>query len=367
LKQRLSFGCLRTGLAAAVLAAMVGAQAQVPGAATAQNQAQMQVLVLIEAGAPPPSGLLLALKVQLGPGASVETRTVPAGLDPPALQQAAFAMLRAEQTRAALWIERTEPGARVQMVQGSADGPQLTSAEVRGIRGPDMDRTLALKISELLSAEPSAPSPAPPAPSPAPAAAPTPPPAPPPPTAEAPRLAWQLHGVAELAGVVSPRSDSGFGQVGPALAGGVSLDGQSQRFAALLDVTWLPSVRTRAQGGVELDVQELAPALRARAQLALGSVWLGANAGFVLALLNAEATTTRGDYGKVPEIAPAWLASVGVEVPMLTAFSLALDAGLQVQLRRQRFTVFGVELADSRRVRPRGRVDRGVRAHRRRT
>jgi hypothetical protein len=348
-----------TLVAAALLVGTVGAHAQENDSKppeTPEDNPKTTVLVLSEAGAPEPAGLLLALRVQLGPTVSVETRAVPAGLDDAALQQAATSLQTAEQARAALWIEQSAAGQRVYVVRGSAGGAQLTSAAVHGKRGPNMDRTLALKISELVSAEPSAPSPPPPAPAPAPAPAPRPPSLPRPPTAEAARPRWELHAIAELAGVVSPRSDSGFGQLGPALAGGVSLDGPEQRYAALLDVTWLPSVQTRAAGGVELDVQELAPALRASAQLAVGSVWLGAQGGIALALLNAEASTTRGDYGKVPEVAPAWLASIGIEVPMLTAFSLALDAGVQVQVRRQRFTVFGVELADSQRVRPLGRI-----------
>jgi hypothetical protein len=346
-------------MAAALWVGAVGAQAQAGEPAVTENPTngpKGALLVLIEAGEPEPAGLLLALRVQLGPTETVETRTVPADLDDAALRQAATSMLSAEQARAALWIEPTQSGERVYVVRGPADRAALAKAKLRGKPGPDMDRTLALKIAELLSAEPTAPPPPPPAPPAATAPAPAPKPSPPP-AAEAPRPPpWQLHAVAELAGVISPRSDSGFGQLGPALAGGVSLDGPRQRYAALLDLTWLPPVQTRAEGGVELDVQELSPALRASGQLALGPVWLGAQTGIALALANAEATTTRGDYGERTELAPSWLAGVGIEVPMLTAFSLALDAGVQVQLRRQRFSVFRVELADSRRVRPLGRI-----------
>lgn len=355
LKQRWGNSPQLTGLAAALLAAALGAHAQPPPQPLLPPTGVSPLLVLTHPGEPPPSGLLLALRVQLGATLRIETRTVPEGLDVAAITQSAASMLATEHGRAVLWTEPSEGGRQVYVCRPSSDGgAQLTTAQVPGVPGPDLDRTLALKISEMLEGTPTKPvaaqNVAPPAQAPHPTADKA------RPTADAARPSWRLGFVGQVGGVVSPRADSSFGKFGPALAAGASSSGPVLRGAALLELVWLPAIGTSTVGDVQIAVQELTPALRVNAQLLLGKVWLGAEAGFAVSLLRPSATTARGDYADRTVAAPSWFAGLGIELPLVPELALAVDGGVQVQLRRQRFSVFGVEVADSRRLRPLGRI-----------
>jgi hypothetical protein len=354
LKQRWGNSPRLAGLVAALLAAALGAHAQSPPQTPLPPAGEGPLLVLTHPGEPVPSGLLLALRVQLGATLRIETRTVPDGLDVAAINQAATSMLATEHGRAVVWTGPSEGGREVYVCRLSLDGAaQLTAALVPGVPGPDLDRTLALKISEMLEGATPKPVSAQDTTPPAPAPAPAPPSRP---TAEAARPSWRLGFLGQVAGVVSPRADSSFGQFGPALAAGASVSRPALRGAALLEIAWLPAIGTRTVGDVDVAVQELTPALRVNAQLSLGKVWLGAEAGFAVSLLHPSATTARGDYADRTVAAPSWLAGLGIELPLIAELALALDGGVQVQLRRQRFSVFGVEVADSGRLRPLGRI-----------
>jgi len=318
------------------------------------------VLLLDEEGAAPQAGLLLALRIQLGEDARVEARPAPAGLTRAGRTQAAATLLAAEQARAVVWTEASqgsppgEDGALTFFVlrpgsQGGADA--LDAQRVEGPPGPDLDRTIALKVSEIMEQAQTSSTPsegAAPAPGSAVSAA-------RPPEVVAPAPAWRFRLLAQLAAMAAPVGATGFGPWGPALGAGVSLRLDALRFGALAEVTWLPAV-TREDAGARVQVQELTPALRLSAQTWLGSLWLGPYTAVAWSVVRAEASSADGMVDDASELSPSWLAGAGIELPLSAGFGLALDLGVQVRLRRQRFSVEGRELADSGRARPVGRL-----------
>jgi hypothetical protein len=337
-----------------------------PTAATAvpagANEASRgRVLLLDEAGQPPQDGLLLALRIQLGDGAVVETRVVPEGLARSGRTQAAAELRASEGAHAVVWTERSQgapPGEAAGLTflvlrAGSGNGPDALDAHrVAGSPGPDLDRTIALKVSEILEqsqatstpTEGSLADPAGVGPRPGDALA---------GVVAAP--AWRLGLLAQLGALAAPVGGTGFGRWGPVLGAGASLRRDRLRFAALAELTWLPTA-SRADASARLEVQELAPALRLSAQTALGPVWLGAYAAVACSVLQAEATNAAGVVDDETELSASWLAGLGLELPLVPALGLGLELGAQGRLRRQRFTVEQRELADSGSLRPTARL-----------
>lgn len=315
------------------------------------------VLLLEPPGGQPQSGLLLALRIQLGDGVPVETRELDTRLvDRAARTQAAEAVLAAEPARAVVWTEAPTPysGFTVCTLRPVPGGgpPRLDVREVSGLQGPDLDRTIALEVSEILdqTSTSSTPSPVP--------TAPAPPSARPPPASE-PRAegeiaGWRLGFVGQLGAAAAPLGGIGYASWGPALAAGVGFGHERVRYELLAEASWmLPAERTA--GTAVVEVQEVMPGLRLSAAAPIGEVWLGAYTAFALSLVAAEARNERTS-GAESELVPSWLIGVAGELPLTPWVGLTLDVGAQVRLRRQRFSVDDDEVADSGKVRPLARV-----------
>jgi hypothetical protein len=340
------------------LRAQPTAPTAVPATATAPG-GESPVLLLDEPGRAPQDGLLLALRIQLGPGTPVELRGVAEGQARSGRTEAAAALLRAERARAVVWTEVSqgaEPGAATGLTflvlrPGSAAGPPALDAHrVDGPTGPDLDRTIALKVSEILAQTPASSSLGEGS-----AAGPTDRNALPggPPSQPAP--SWQLGLLAQVAGLAAPVGGTGFGRWGLALGAGASLRREAIHFGALAELTWLPPV-ARQDGGARIEVRELVPGLRLSAQTGLGPLWVGLHTGLAVSLLSAEASSADGRTAEASELSPSWLAGAGVELPLTAALGLAVDLGVQVRLRRQHFAVEKRDLADSGVVRPVARI-----------
>ena len=307
------------------------------------------VLLLDPRGRAPQAGLLLALRIQLGAAARVQAREVPAGLDRAASAEAARAGLAAEGARAAVWPEAPAPdsgaGFTVCTLRLGPDG-QPAPLEVREVHvpeGPDLDRTIALKVSEILDQNAAPPEPA---------AGVT--PAPPPARPEPQLKRWRLGLVGQLGAAAAPLGGTGFGSWGPAIALGAGLANGRVRYEALAEATWLLPVQ-RTAGTAVVEVQEIVPGLRLCGAAPVGPLWLGAYTAFALSVVHGEAANERAQ-GKETEVAPSWLLGAAAELPLAPWFGVGVDVGVQVRLRRQRFDVENDEVADSGRVRPIARL-----------
>jgi hypothetical protein len=319
------------------------------------------VLLLDEVGQPAHDGLLLALRIQLGDGTVVESRPLPAGLQRSGRTRAAAQLRSAERARAVVWTEQsqgTPPGEQdgltfLVLRAGATNGPDFLDAHrVQGPRGPDLDRTIALKVSEILEQNQTT-STSPEDPSALPGTAAGTSPGADPAVALAP--GWRLGLLAQLGALGAPVGGIGFGRWGPVLGAGATLRRDQLRFGALAELTWLPPA-SREDALARLEVQELAPALRLSAQTALGSVWLGAYTAFAWSVVLAEATNAAGVQDDATELSMSWQAGAGVELRLAPSWGVGFELGLQARLRRQRFAVEERELADSGLLRPAGRL-----------
>jgi hypothetical protein len=227
-------------------------------------------------------------------------------------------------------------------VVGEREGRALVEVvRLPGGAGPDLDRALALKlreiVAELIRANARTPSEAmliPPVQAPPSAARPA--------GDDEPLHALVFAGPRLALQSDLPRGGLGFG-AGPVL----SIPGW--RFSAVFGLDWLPA-RSRGRDGLLVRFSELAPQLRLRAQLQRGPLWLGAQTGLALALVEAIGSTpTRENSDHVALI--AGLFAIDLEVPISRGLSVAVALELQAFTRQQRFAVNKQELVDLGRVR----------------
>ena len=318
-------------------------------------------MLLLEEPGQAREGMLLALRIQLGRAAVVERRELPAGLDAAGRSAAARATLAAQGARAVVW---TEPAAAhagenealtvFTLRHGPAGAPSEPEAHlVEGPDGPDRDRTIALKVSEIVEQRPATSTPSraavPPPPGTAPPLALTDRPAP------EPAASWRVGLFAQASVMGAPVGGVGFSRWGLALGAGASLERGALRLGALAELGWLPQATSEDAQARRLQVQELAPGVRFIAHARLGLLWVGAYAGLSYSLLEAEGSA-RGMTEEETEVSLSGLGGASLELPLASALALGLDAGVQVRVRRQYFDVEDRELADSGRLRPVARL-----------
>jgi hypothetical protein len=319
-------------------------------------QGPERVVLLEEPGQPSRTELIQALRIQLSGVAALDVRQMPA--ESSGLSErihAASQLAEAPDALVVVWAEPTmelEDGSReaVLYVVGRTQGRALVEVvRVQGGDSPDVDRSVALKVRDLVYEvqrnraaapqnpelgleEPAAPS----------ATTPTPAPAPPP--AAAP---WGLT----AAGGVAIGTLSGLGQWGLALAGGATFDRDPLRLSGRLELRWFPELTAEGSGASEARLSEVAPGLLLRAQWRTSALRLGLRAGIALSFLDADAASARGVGDDAPTVT-SLLAGPELELPIAAGFGLSAALELQVRLRRQRYTVLGEELIDLGRVRP---------------
>jgi hypothetical protein len=277
----------------------------------------------------------------------------------PARVEAATQLGQREQALVVVWVEgpvQLSDGTQeaVLYVVGQHEGRALLEVvRVPGGRGPDLDRTLALKVRELVDellrdraqtasqgASTSGPGPG---------------------MLDSPHEHTQSSGEAlrwgpELALGALARTQSGaaFGQWGIAAGAGPVLHSGSLRLAALAELSFLPAV-TAERAASSVGFWELVPAIGLRGQLREGRIWLGARTGLALAVVHATGHTPSGASRDATERVAAWLLGLDLELPIAAGVGALLGVELWTKLSHQHFAVNHQEVVDLGRVQPAAR------------
>jgi hypothetical protein len=317
-----------------------------------QAQTPLAVIVLQERGQPQP-GLVSALQIQLTGSWALQVREVPPGAEVSARLQQAGELARAEQTLAVVWAElglAEADGSRQALVYvvGQRDGRALVQVvRVPGGHGPDLERSLALKIGEILeelssqsgearllraSSPPSAAEPIEPAPAPL------------------------RQGLVVAAGARFAFSGSGFGRSGLGLEVGPSARRGRLLLRVGLGIDWFPQASVR-RAGAEVSVSELTPLLRAAGEYELGRLSLAARSGIGYELVRARGQTPNGRIGAADGGSAACFLGLGLAYELGFDLWLAAAGDLVLQASRQRFQVNGRDEVDLGRVQARWSID----------
>lgn len=302
-------------------------------------QTAEKVVLLEDPAAPPRPGLSAALRIQLVGAALVEAHDAPVATGLARRVRAASELADAEGALLVVWAEPTlalPDGSHevVLYVVGHDQGRALVEVvRVQGGDSPDVDRSLALKVREVVDevrrnralaagsglmltpAEPAR-------------------------GGHGPTLGLGL--------ALGPLS--GLAQWGARVHGGIAVVDGPLRFSGLLALSWHPEVD--AQGdGARVSVAEVAPGLLARVGFRTRAVWLGLRAGAALSFIEAQAVSARGS-GEASVRVVSFVTGLEIEVPIADGIGLVAAVELQTRARRQRFAVLGDAFVDLGRVRP---------------
>jgi hypothetical protein len=222
---------------------------------------------------------------------------------------------------------------------------QLEVVRVPGGRGPDMDRTLALKVRAVVDemraqhsglAEPVS--------SPAQGEA---------QPAEAPAAPSEAYWTALLAAGVAaaPLARSDFGQWGAVASAGPAWMRGPLRLAATVELGWYPGLDLE-HAGASVRYRELDAGLAVNAALRVGDVWLGARSGPGIGFVGATGHAASGAPGTRDVRIASWFFGLDAELELGAGFGFSFGCDVQARFRRQRFAINGDEVADLGRVRP---------------
>lgn len=340
-----------------------------------------RVLVLEQNGAP--KGFLVALQIQLSGLARPERHVVAPLASAAGAIERASQLVRDQGALAAVWVERTPGqagGPVVAYVVGDRQGRALIEVvRVPGDRGPELERTTALKVRELVAAmlrgqasraeagellQTAVP---PPTAAQASAAEEQ------PPTAAQPSPALPSEQADEQppttptwaafasAGVrLGSQPDLGLGRWGFGLGAGPVLELRQFRLAVALGFDAFPSIQVESAGN-SARFWEWTVGAALHVQVQSGPVWLGARAGPQLVGLDAHGTTRAGNPGNAAPT--SWALSLGLDAEVPLTHFASLLAGLQLQAlaRRLHLDVNDAELVDLGRVRARVGLELAVR------
>jgi hypothetical protein len=317
------------------------------GPVGARADAAPKVLFAEDSAGPPRTELLLALRIQLTGVAEIEGRSLALPSSTSARIDAASALASAENALAVVWTEgpvQTADGSQeaILYVVGQSHGRALLEVvRVPGNSGPDMDRTLALKVREIIDTLRRAQSSTPRADALVPNLSP----------AGANEPAARFTAAAALGVLGAAQSGTPLGQWGATLAAGPRLYGRALRLSGMLGLVLLPRSEVR-KADARVGLVEITPSLYAHGQAKVGWLWLGARAGFALAFVTADGSNARGARGVASEELPSMLLGLDAELPLGSDLGLCLGVQLETRLRRQRFAVDERQIADLGRLRP---------------
>lgn len=342
----------RVGLSA------VGALALVCAAAPARAQQPSAQVLLLDDGAHPRPGLLASLRIQLADAAQVDARLQSAeqvAASVPARIHTAETIAAQEHVLLVVWSDSpvvAKDGSQeaVLYAVGQREGRALLEVvRVPGGEGPDMDRTLAIKVHEVVSelvasqkaalssgmlaietGDPNAHA-----------------------DSATQTDARALAPFADLraGALVGTQAGTTLGQWGTQLAAGAGLGGAAFRASATLGIVIFPSLQvTRAAGQVRFS--ELSPELLITLGRRLDWLWLELQSGVLYSSISATGSTPTGVSASTHAQHASWLLGVQADAPIHAGFSLALGFDLQTRVVRQRFLVNGRELVDLGALRP---------------
>lgn len=303
-------------------------------------------VVLLEDARRPNSGLIAALQIQLTGVAELDVRQEPDNPGVSGRVQVASRLAQADDVLLVTWAEpavELGDGSReaVLYVVGHKQGRALLEVvRVPGGEGPEVERSLALKLREVVEEIRSNRAQA--------AAADVMLEAAPEPEEPEPAAGWDI--AVAVAGAVGPLSGSDLGQWGARMSAGPAWRSGALRLAGMLQVTVFPQVEL-ARGASRVRFYEIGPGLLLRAQLRQGLFWFGVRAGPQLSWVKAEGeSATRA--GEANELTTSLLVGAEVELPIDDGVGIAAGVDLEAHFKRQHFTVEGERVVDLGRLRP---------------
>ncbi len=313
--------------------------------------APVKVLLIQPENAPIRPGLEPSLRIQLRGAAELEVQKAPWPPDLPA--RVADATERA-QRQGVEWVVWADPPVvdaqspthdeiSVVYLVGRRQGRALIEVvRVPGGEGPDVDRSLALKVRELIGVSDGAAYALGNAPLPAPTA-----------QASAASTEPSTDAALFLEGGVQLASEGNAGMVLDfVLATGPGLRGE--RFAIDVPIELHVGVpRSVADARGEVSWSEISVGLSLRAALRLSyALRVGTFAGLTLGFASAEGRSRSGVRGEALETLPALGFGLDAELSLTRLLSARLALGLSQRFKRQRFAIDGEDVADLGRLVP---------------
>ncbi len=310
--------------------------------------------MLLDDAARPRPGLLASLRIQLAELADVDSRARSAELAHASVVSrihAAEAMAAEQHLLLVVWSDEPMVAAdgsqeAVLYAVGQRAGRALLEVvRVPGGEGPDMDRTLAIKVSELVAELASTPTETSPkarllAPASTSAAA-----------TEASAGTTFIGAQVSAGALAGSQPGSALGQWGASVAAGPMLESARLRSTATLGFIFMPSLGI-ASAGSSVHFSELSPELTLSLARRIDSVWLGVRSGVAYSFISASGRTAAGASAGAHTRLASWLLGIRAEVPIAASLSLQLGIDLQTRLLHQRFAVNGRDVADLGGLRP---------------
>lgn len=317
-------------------------------------QAEPSVLVLRPAGSPAQPGLIQALRIQLadaGPvleGGELVARSLPERI------AEAGQRGRQAQARVAIWVEPAATAGPLDAagapwllyLVGRRDGRVLVDVvQVPEGTGPDVERSLALKVREahdtmreaepdgaLLVAEASAVA-----------------------ADQAPRP-WGFR--LALGPAVAALDGSSAGQWGLSMALGAALHlgGRAREpgrvsLHAAAQLRWFAAAPVKAaSGSVELD--ELDPGLWLAGLHHAGRFAIGVSSGLLARRVHVEAVASSGERASARQLVWSIPIALELQVGLAERFALRLAPGFEINLNPETFAIEAVPVVELGRIRP---------------
>jgi hypothetical protein len=284
-----------------------------------------------------------ALVIQLADsGPEVHTRALSRGDD---AEAQARSLLRAGAGRMVIWSLRVNGGAHdLRCVFQHGQAVDSTTTRLQGAWGPALERTIALKVRELLDEQARAapdPEKAPsnrPDPAPAPAARRLPPAQPALPPAPSPQPAMVISPLVELGVRGMTASGNGGAQAALGVAAGAAIAKGANRAELWLGVLWLSPLQATTMAG-HVSTDEWKPELSVHALRRVDPSWLGGYLSFALRVVGAEGTTAAGEGGDRTQTVPALGAGAEGRLRLTGALWARCALGAELALKAQSFAV----------------------------
>jgi hypothetical protein len=321
------------------------------GAAVWSPVAGAQLAVLNGAASSAPDSLSEALVIQLADSELlVSAHVLSKGDD---ADDVARNMLGAGAARIVIWTVRVAEGMHeLRCVFRHASSVESTTTRLRGAWGPALERTIALKVRELLdelSRDP-IPARAPPASGSDPAQAAEAPPTPqaravlarapshPPATATSPLVAVGVGGMTA--------SGNAGGQAALGVGAGGAMTVGAGRAELWLRAHWVANPLTAGAPTGRVTTREWIPELSVHGLRRLDPSWLGGYLSLALRIVHAQGVSAAGEHGEQTRTVPSLGAGAEARLRLVSALWARCALGAELALKAQRFAVDGQTLLE---------------------
>lgn len=304
--------------------------------------AELPKVVVLSAEPPPPQGFVEALRIQAAGSFSVVQSGNVSGASLPAKLASSEGPIDEQKGSVGIWVERSGSGGDkseflVYVVTRRHDRVLVEVVRLPGTDSPETDRALALKVREVIetvlvaSDEPDV----------APAMV-----APPSREAESRRARASVTPLlsAELLGA-SGGDGTGASVLGAVLGAGVAWNGRGFGVEALAS-GFATTGSEREVAGSRVSSHELGLEASLRGLLVAQDFSAGGFAGFGVRRVSALGASVDGREGSAVRWVPELHVGPEVRAALGSAVDLRAALGLELALRRQRFSVLGREVSD---------------------